>query len=114
VNDGPVLAWLLALTIAAGAHTPQDAVRRFVQHQSAADACAQLSPAYLKSIERRYGPCVVGIAHNPKVTHLILSHVAIHGSKATLQADYRVPSGPIRETYTLVRIKGSWRITGSR
>jgi len=106
---------LLALTIAiAGAHAPQDAVKRFLQPRNARDACAQLAPAYRKQIEAQYGPCVAGVAKNPKATHLVISDVVVHGNEAALQADYSVPSGPITEHFTLVQRHHIWLITSAR
>ena len=105
---------LLVLLVLAGARTPQAAVHRFVHPVSPADACAQLAPAYRKQIEASYGPCVAGVARNPKTTHIAFSHVAIHGAKATLQVRYDANGAPVKERYTLARIAGAWRITASR
>jgi hypothetical protein len=107
----PLLLVLLAL---AGARTPQAAVHRFVHPVSPADACAQLAPAYRRQIEHQYGPCVAGVALNPKTSHIAFSHVAIHGTRATLQVSYTANGSTIRERYTLVRLAGAWRITASR
>jgi acetyl-CoA carboxylase carboxyltransferase component len=107
----PLLLVILAL---AGARTPQAAVQRFVHPVSPADACAQLAPAYLKQIQSVYGPCAAGVARNPKTSHITFSHVAIHGTRATLQVSYRASSATIHERYKLARSKGFWRITASR
>ncbi len=108
------MPFLVALLLLAGARTPQAAVQRFVHPVSAADACAQLSPAYRKQIESVYGPCAAGVARNPKTSHVAFSHVVIHGTKATLQVSYTANAARIRETYSLTRSNGVWRITSSR
>jgi hypothetical protein len=105
---------VLALTLAAtGAHTPQGAVKRFIEPRSAKDACAQLAPAYRKKIESEFGRCITGMKYHPKVTHLVFSHVVIHGRHAKLRADYDIPSGGVEEHYTLVRQHGVWLINGA-
>jgi hypothetical protein len=109
-----VLPVLVAVALLAGARTPQAAVQRFVHPVSPADACAQLAPAYRKRIEAQYGPCVAGMAKNPKTTHVVFSHVAITGSRATLQVSYDANGSPIRERYSLARSSGIWLITGAR
>jgi len=109
-----VATLLIALVLALGAHTPQDAVKRFVHPTSPADACAQLAPAYRKHIEAAYGPCIAGIAKNPKTSHLVFSHVAVTGTRASLQVGYDANGSPIRERYALARIHGIWLITGAR
>ena len=108
------MPFLVALVLLAGAHTPQAAVQRFVHPVSPKDACAQLAPAYRKQIEAAYGPCVAGVARNPKTTSIVFSHVVIHGTKATLQVGYLANGAPVKEKYTLARIAGAWRITASR
>jgi hypothetical protein len=45
-----------AIVLAAGAHTPQAGVLRFIENHSPADACAQLAPAYKAAIARQYDP----------------------------------------------------------
>ena len=89
-------------------------MQRFVHPVSARDACAQLAPAYRKQIQAAYGPCVAGIARNPKTSHLVFSHVVIAGTHARLQIAYQANGGTLRESYTLSRSKGTWLITASR
>lgn len=98
----------------AGARTPQAAVQRFVHPASAKDACAQLAPTYRRQIEAAYGPCVAGMARNPKTSHLVFSRVTVTGTHAKLQIAYQANGRTLRESYTLVRSKGAWLITASR
>ena len=108
------VALALVVAAAAGAHTPQGAVKRFIEPRSAKDACAQLAPAYRKRLEETYGPCVPGIKKNPRATNLVISHVVVHGKHATLEADYRVPGSTVYESYSLVKHHHIWLSTGAR
>jgi hypothetical protein len=94
--------------------TPEQAVRRFLDPRSPADACAQLSHPYLKRLERRYGPCLVAVQANLRVTQLVISQVVVHGKTATLKANYRMPTGPVAERFSLIKIKSNWLISGAR
>ena len=104
----------VALALAGGAKTPHDAVLRFIENHSPADACAQLAPAYKKAIEASYGPCLAGMRVQPKATRIVVSHEQIHGTKATVVASYHANGSNFRERYALARTKGIWLITGSR
>lgn len=108
------MPFLVVLLLLAGARSPQAAVQRFVHPVSARDACAQLAPAYRQQIEKAYGPCVAGVARNPKTRHLVFSHVTIAGSQASLQVAYLANGASVHERYTLVRAHGIWQITASR
>jgi len=110
-----VLTLVVAIALAAaGARTPQDAVHRFIQPRSPKDACAQLSPAYRKATEARYGPCLAGMSIQPKATRLVISQVHVTGTHATLVAAYSANARRFRERYTLARVKGVWLITGAK
>jgi hypothetical protein len=110
-----VLAVLAAaLVLAAGAHTPQAAVLRFIENHSPADACTQLAPAYKASLARQYGPCLAGMKVQPKAGHVRVFHTKIDGSKATLEATYTTPGGSFHELYRLIHTHGVWLITGSK
>jgi hypothetical protein len=104
----------IGLVALAGAKTPHDAVIRFIENHSPADACAQLAPAYKASIQKQYGPCLQGMKVQPKATHVKTFGEKITGSKATVDASYDVSGGPYKERYTLIRSKGIWLITGSK
>jgi hypothetical protein len=96
-------------------NTPQEAVQRFLEPRSAVDACAQLSRPYLKRFARLYGrPCPAAVKENPRVTHLVMSHVVVNGKNATLKATYRVPAGPGASYFRLTLIKGTWLISGAQ
>ena len=103
-----------AVVLAAGAHTPQAAVLRFIENHSPADACAQLSPAYKASLAKQYGPCLAGMKIQPKASHVRVFHTKIAGAKATLEATYTTPGGSFHELYRLVHAHGVWLITGSK
>jgi hypothetical protein len=96
-------------------NTPQEAVQRFLEPRTAADACAQLSRPYLKRFARLYGrPCPAAVKENPRVTHLVISHLVVNGKNATLKATYRVPAGPAASYFRLTRIKSTWLISGAQ
>jgi len=99
--------------VKAATNTPQEAVQRFLEPRSAADACAQLSRPYQKHLARQYGPCLVAVKANPKVTHLVISNVVVNGKNATLKATYRMPTGPAREFFSLREVKLTWLISGA-
>ena len=107
-----ILAAVLALIVPA--HTPQEAVLRFIENRSPADACAQLAPAYEQSLRAQYGPCIAGMKHQPKASRVRVFAVRIRGGKATLQATYTTPGGRFHELYRLERVKTAWLITGSK
>jgi hypothetical protein len=109
-----VLRLLVALALAHGAHSPQEAVHRFIQWRDPQDACAQLAPHYRHSLDAKYGACESAITHNPKATHLQVVHASTHGETANVDVSYHVPSGRINERFSLERIKGIWLITGAR
>jgi hypothetical protein len=109
VRSGAHKAKLAAVT-----NTPQEAVQRFLEPRTPADGCAQLSRPYQKHLSRQYGPCLVAIKGNPKVTHLVISHVVVKGKQATLKATYRVPTGPATEYFSLSQIKHTWLISGAQ
>jgi hypothetical protein len=104
----------VALTLLAGAKTPHDAVVRFIENHSPADACAQLAPSYQAAIAKQYGPCLKGMQVQPKATHVRTSHERITGSKATVDAAYDASGRHFKEVYNLVRSNGIWLITGSK
>lgn len=110
-----MIAVLTAVVLAlAGAKTPHAAVLRFIENHSPADACAQLAPAYKKSIEEQYGPCLAGMRVQPKATHVRTYNEKITGSKATVDASYDASGRHFTELYSLERVHGSWLITGSK
>ena len=111
---------LIALILAAGAvvllartltgtaaNAPQDAVKRLLQPHSVADLCGSLTPAI-----RGTGPasCVHAFYKRSEVTNLVISHVSIRGTHATLQANYDYPSNPVEADYRLVQRHGVWLI----
>lgn len=104
----------IGLVVLAGAKTPHEAVLRFIENRSPQDACAQLAPAYQRSLARQYGPCLAGMRRQPKATRIRVSNERITGSKATVDAAYDVPGAHFKERYALVRAHGVWLITGSR
>jgi hypothetical protein len=106
-----VLAVALAL---AGAHSPKEAVQRFIENRSPADACAQLAPAYKAAIQSQYGPCIQGMKIQPKATHIQVSDQKIKGTKATVEARYVANGTKFHELYTCAMAHGIWQITGSK
>jgi hypothetical protein len=104
----------VAVALLAGAQTPHAAVQRFIANHTPADACAQLAPAYKASLAKQYGPCIAGMRHQPKATHIRTSAEKIAGSKATVIASYDVGPSRFKERYALVRSQGAWLITGSK
>ncbi|HEY6960333.1 MAG TPA: hypothetical protein VI408_00445 [Gaiellaceae bacterium] len=109
-----IRALVIAVTLLAGATTPHEAVLRFIENRTPKDACAQLAPAYQASLAKQYGPCLAGMRHQPKATHISVSRERITGTRATVYASYDVPGGHFRERYTLTRTHGVWLITGAR
>jgi hypothetical protein len=112
VKDQGVLTLLLALALSA--HSPSDAVHRFVERRSPEEACAQLAPHYRHAFEQKYGPCEHGITRLPKASHLQILRSSIIGEIALVDASYQLPNGPVNARFTLERIKGVWLITGAR
>jgi hypothetical protein len=109
-----VIAVLVAAVALAGAHSPKEAVQRFIENRSPADACAQLAPAYKASIQAQYGPCLQGMKIQPKATHIQVYGQKIKGSKATVQARYDANGSSFHELYTCALAHGIWQITGSK
>lgn len=104
----------LVVALIVPAHTPRDAVLRFIENRSPADACAQLAPAYEKSLLAQYGPCLAGMKVQPKASKVRVFAVKITGTRATAEATYRTPGGRFHELYRLVHVKSAWLITGSK
>ena len=104
----------VAAALLAGATTPHAAVQRFIANRTPADACAQLAPSYKAALAKQYGPCVVGMRHQPKASHIRTSGEKIAGSKATVIASYIVGPSHFKERYTLTRSRGVWLITGAK
>ena len=103
-----------ALVLLAGAKTPHDAVYRFINNKTPADACAQLAPAYKTAIAKQYGPCLAGMRVQPNATRIRTFRERITGTKATVDASYDANSSHFKERYTLVRTRQIWLITGAR
>jgi hypothetical protein len=95
-------------------NTPQEAVQRFLEPRTPAEACAQLSHPFMKRVARPYGSCLVAVKRNPKVADLVISNVVVNGKNATLKTTYRVPAGRGATYFSLTRIKDTWRISGAR
>ena len=104
----------VALALAAGAHSPKEAVQRFIENRSPADACAQLAPAYKAAIQKQYGPCIQGMKIQPKATHIRVYDQKIKGAKATVQARYDANGASFHELYTCALSHRVWLITGSK
>jgi hypothetical protein len=99
----------LALALgSADTETPQSAVARFLQSRNPSDACNEW--ASLSSSQR--WACVHSVVRGPWATHLVISHVVIHGKNATLRADFDYPSNAVGEHFSLVQHHGVWLITG--
>jgi hypothetical protein len=101
----------LAVTLTArAANTPQNAVERILQQRNPADACAQLVLPY-----RSIGRCIVNLTRAPShATNLVISHIFIRGTHATLQANYdNGPTNRVETHYRLVQRHGRWLITGT-
>jgi hypothetical protein len=109
-----IAALVAALAIATGAHSPKEAVQRFIENRSPADACAQLAPAYKKAIQAQYGPCVQGMQIQPKATHIRVYNQKVNGPNATVEARYDANGTSFHERYTCARSHGVWQITGSK
>jgi hypothetical protein len=105
---------LVALAISTGAHSPKEAVQRFIENRSPADACAQLAPAYKAAIAKQYGPCLQGMQIQPKATHIRVYDQRITGAKATVQARYDANGSSFHELYRCALMHGVWLITGSK
>ena len=109
-----MLAVLLAvLALAGGAKTPHDAVQRFIENHSPADACGQLAPEYKASLAASFGPCLAGMRNQPKTKHVKVFNERIAGAKATVEATYETSRGSFHERYRLERRGKAWLITGS-
>lgn len=104
-------ALFVGLSLAAGAPAPHDAVLRFIENRSPADACAQLAPAYKASLAASYGPCLAGMRRQPKALRVKVLGETITASKATVRATYVANSTRFNERYRLSRIEGRWLIT---
>jgi hypothetical protein len=108
-----LVTFLLAVSTAASTPDPRPVVRTFLLRPTPARACAQLSPRYLAELKANYGPCVVAITTNPRVTRIRFSNVHLSKTRGVLDVRY-VAGYPIAERMTLVLIRGAWRIDGGR
>jgi len=110
MNLAPTLA-ALALALVS---SPRTTVAHFLQPDSPADLCAQLTVRYRKRLDRQYGPCLRTVGRNEKATALVFVAVRATGPKATAEVRYTFRHRRYHERFALLLQQGRWRIDDAR